>query len=67
MFVYQYCAVNKDFRNRSTNLSAEIHRSFLTGRNTTGPPRRTASWRVTLHMRVLQTATDDSHQRPLLV
>ena len=40
----------------------------LTGRNTTGPPSCAASWWVTLHMRVLQTTTDDdSRQRASLV
>jgi len=40
----------------------------LTGRNITNPPSRAASWWVTLHMRVLQTTTDDNRrQRPLLV
>jgi len=34
----------------------------LTGRNSTGPPRA-APGCVTLHMRVLQTTTDDDSDR----
>jgi len=35
----------------------------LTGRNTTGPPSRAGPWRVTLHMRVLQTTTNNRRRQ----